>query len=400
VHVIEAGDRVGGRIRTDRQDGYRLDRGFQVLQTAYPEARRMLDYKGLDLRTFAYGAKIRIRGRFYTVADPLRHPGGLKETLTAPIGGIRDRLRLARLARRVTRTPLHKLFTEPESTAMDFLKREGFSQAMITRFFVPFFGGVCLDPNIQASSRVLQYVLRMFAAGEAALPAKGMEEIPRQLTAGLPNDCLRTGVRVRRVNSEGVLLEDGTPVDGCAVVVAAEGPETARLFGAPSVRASVAETCLYFSCDREQWHSAFLMLNGEGGGLINNIAFPSQVSPAYAPKDKSLVSVVVLGNPVPDEAELITQVRAQLTDWFGPEIEGWVHLRTYRILHALSDQMPPTQNPFRPDPRIRPGVFVCGEYGSLPGIQWALLSGGLAADAVTAYLGISSASMTDSAPDV
>ncbi len=387
VRLLEAGDRVGGRIKTDRYEDYLLDRGFQVLQTAYPEARRMLDYDDLDLRRFASGAKVRIRGRFYTVADPFRHPGGLKDTMTAPIGGLRDRLRLARLARRVTRPPLHQLFTEPESTAMEFLKAEGFSQAMITRFFVPFFGGVCLDSKIRASSRVLQYVLRMFAAGEAALPANGMEAIPRQLVAGLPDDCLRTGARVREVNSDGVTLEDGTRLPAEAVVVAAEGPETARLLEAPSVRASVAETCLYFTCDRERWQSAFLMLNGEDKGPINNLSFPSRVSPEYAPAGKSLASVVVLGNPDMDDEALTGRVRTQLADWFGPQIENWVHLRTYRIAHALPDQSPPTQNPTRPETQIRPGIFVCGEYGSLPGIQWALVSGGLAADAVLGYLG-------------
>lgn len=387
VQVLEAAGRVGGRIKTDRKDGYLLDRGFQVLQTAYPEARRILDYQRLDLRHFAPGAMVRIRGRFYSLADPLRRPWALPDTLTAPIGSIVDRLRLLRLARRVTRGPLDDLFRRPESTALEFLRAEGFSDTMIRRFFTPFFGGVCLDPQIQASSRVLQYVLRMFARGEAALPSGGMMQIPLQIAADLPMACLRTGVRVRRVRSDGVTLDDGTVMPARAVVVATEGPESARLLGVASTRASIAETCLYFSCDRADWHSSFLMLNGERKGPINNIAFPSRVSSAYAPAGKSLASVVVLGNPDDGDAALVDRVRAQLVDWFGPEARNWDHLHTYRIGHALPDQSPPTQNPTCPDPRVRPGVFVCGEYGSLPGIQWALVSGRLAADAVLARLG-------------
>ena len=385
--VLEATGRIGGRIKTDHRDGYLLDRGFQVLQTAYPEARRLLDYQRLDLRHFAPGAMIRIRGRFYSLADPLRRPGALLDTLAAPIGSIIDRLRLLRLARRVTRGPLDGLFRQPELTAMQFLRAEGFSDTMIRRFFVPFFGGVCLDPQIQASSRVLQYVLRMFASGEAALPAGGMQQIPLQIAAELPIACLRTGVRVRQVRRDGVTLDDGTVMPARAVVVATEAPEADMLLGLPHAGRSVAETCLYFSCDQADWHPSFLMLDGEGRGPINNIAFPSQVSSEYAPAGKSLASVVVLGNPDGGEDALIDRVRAQLVDWFGPQAGNWDHLQTYRITHALPDQSPPTQNPTCPPTRVWPGLFVCGEHGSLPGIQWALVSGRLAAEAVLVHLG-------------
>ena len=40
VSVLEADDDVGGRVRSDEQGGFTLDRGFQVLFTAYPAARR------------------------------------------------------------------------------------------------------------------------------------------------------------------------------------------------------------------------------------------------------------------------------------------------------------------------------------------------------------------------
>jgi phytoene dehydrogenase-like protein len=386
LKVLEATDRVGGRIKTDRKNGYLLDRGFQVLQTAYPEARRVLDYPRLHLRNFAPGAMVYIRGRFFTLADPFRKPGALLDTLTAPIGGTADRLRLLRLAYRVTRGPLDALFRQPESTAMQFLRAEGFSDAMIRHFFTPFFGGVCLDPQIRASSRVLQYVLRMFTRGEAALPAGGMQQIPLQLAADLPPACLRTGVRVRQVRSDGVILDDGTMMPAGAVVVATEGPETARLLGSVSARASVAETCLYFSCDQADWHPSLLMLNGEGRGPINNVVFPSRVSADYAPTGKSLACVVVLGNPAGGDAALIDRVRAQLVDWFGPQAGNWDHLHTYRISHALPDQSPPTHNPTCPAPRVRSGIFACGEHGSLPGTQWAMVSGRLAADAVLAHL--------------
>jgi len=387
VLVLEAGDRLGGRIQTDRVDGFRLDHGFQVLQTAYPEARRMLDYGQLELRTFAPGALVRYRGRLYTLADPLRRPGALVDTISAPIGNLADRLRLLKLAWQACRGPLETLFDQPESTAMTFLQTAGFSKAMIRRFFVPFFGGVCLDPRIEASGRVLQYVLRMFAAGDAALPAGGMAQIPRQLAAGLPGDCVRTGLRVRRIHGDGVSLDDGTRIPARAVVAATQAPETSRLLGLPAGGGSLAETCLYFAADRADWHSAYLILNGDGHGLINNIAIPSRVSARYAPVGKSLFAVVLLGEPELSAGELIRMVRAELVDWFGSEVEQWDHLMTYRISHALPDQAPTTHNPYRPPSPPGPGIFICGEYGSLPGIQWALLSGRYAAEAVRQHPG-------------
>ena len=384
--VLEAARRIGGRIKTDVQDGFRLDRGFQVLQTAYPEARRLLDYDRLDLRPFAPGAMIRVQDRFYTVADPLRQPGTLIKTLVAPIGSLGDRLRLLRLARRVTSGGLDRIFEAPEQTAVALLRSEGFSNHMITRFFKPFFGGVCLDPAIQASSRVLAYVLRMFATGDAALPAKGMEQIPRQLAAGLPDRLLQTGVRARAVRADGVILDDGTTQSARAVVVATEAPETNRLLDRPGKSRSIGETCLYFACDHAAWHPPYLMLNGEETGLINNLVFPSVVSPDYAPPDRSLVGVVVLGIPDLSDNALIAQIKKQLVDWFGAKVASWEHLRTYRIGHALPDQSPPTPNPTRPRAMVAPGIFVCGEHGSLPGIQWAMVSGRRAAQAVEHYL--------------
>jgi phytoene dehydrogenase-like protein len=384
--LLEASDRIGGRIRTDRQDGYLMDRGFQVLQTAYPEARQVLDYRRLNLRPFAPGVMIRIRGRFFTIADPRRMPRYLLSSATAPFGTLRDRLRLCYLGHQVSRGPLGSLFKTPEMTAMDFLQARGFSATMIERFFRPFFGGVCLDPQIRASSRVLQYVMRMFATGDAALPAEGMEAIPRQLAAGLPGEWIRTGQRVRSIDDGCVILENGHVGHPRALVVATEAPAARELLGQPAAAASIPETCLYFTCHRAAWHPSFLMLNGEGEGPINNIAFPSQVSATYAPAGRSLASVVVLGNPDEDDPHLATRVKAQLVDWFGPEADRWAHLATYRIAHALPDQSPPTIDPGHATPMVRPGLFVCGEYGRLPGTQWALLSGRRAAEAVIAYL--------------
>ena len=92
VKVFEASDGVGGRLRTFKQDGFLLDKGFQVLLGAYPLAKEILDYKALKLKPFLSGAKIFHAKGSSNVVDPLRKPNGLLETLLAPIGSIKDKL--------------------------------------------------------------------------------------------------------------------------------------------------------------------------------------------------------------------------------------------------------------------------------------------------------------------
>ena len=373
--ILEADDRIGGRLKTDQLDGFILNHGFQVLQTAYPEARRVLDYDGLALRSFAPGAIVRVEGRFHRIADPRRHPRDWWSTLTAPIGTAADRLRMVQLALNVRRGSTSRIFERPDMPTMEFLRSKGFSHRIIDRFFKPFFAGVCLDPNVAASSRVFQYIFRIFAEGDVALPDKGMAAIADQLVQDLPNNRIRTSSRVASIHPKGVVLVSGETIEGSAVVLATEGPETARLAGAKKPDSSRGEICLYFAADQPPIGGPYLVLNGDGTGLVNSLTVPSVVVPNYAPTGQHLISVVVVGHLDADDPSVEATVRSELTLWFGPEVNDWRHLKTYRIVHALPDQPPPMSDPSQRSAEKISGIYVCGEYGSVPGIQWALLSG-------------------------
>ncbi len=129
VLVLERGDRPGGRVRTDDVDGFLLDRGFQVLLTAYPEAQRTLDYERLGLRAFESGALVRKDGRFARLADPTRHPFQALESLRSAPGSVPDKLRVARLRRRLSGGSINEILTAPQVTTAQALGREGFSPA-------------------------------------------------------------------------------------------------------------------------------------------------------------------------------------------------------------------------------------------------------------------------------
>jgi phytoene dehydrogenase-like protein len=385
--VLEADQRIGGRLKSDVLDGFILNHGFQVLQTAYPEARRQLNYRRLELKPFAPGAMIRMGGRFFRVADPRRRPQDIWSSLTAPIGTFTDRLRMIRMASSAKRGSVSSLFQSPDMTTLEFLHSQGISEKMIERFFKPFFGGVCLDPGIQASSRVFKYVLRVFAEGNVALPGQGMGAIVSQLAEGLPQEAIQIGTRVESIHPGGAVLTSGQTIKCRAVVLATEGPQTLRLLGKPASIVSQGEVCLYFAAPNAPIKDPYLILNGEGTGLINSLSVPSIVAPSYAPAGEALISVVLLGHLALDDRSAESVVREELTDWFGPVVKEWRHLKTYRIEHALPAQPPPMPDPTLPAKPVMPGVYVCGEYQSVPGIQWALLSGRHVAEAVIKELG-------------
>jgi len=380
--ILEADDRIGGRLKTDVLDGFLLNHGFQVLQTAYPEARRQLDYYRLDLKPFAPGAIIRVSGKFSRVSDPRRCPRDLWSSLTAPVGTFADRLRMIRMASNARRGSVSSLFQGSDMTTLEFLQSQGISAKMIERFFKPFFGGVCLDPAIQASSNVFKYVLRVFAEGDVALPSQGMAAIASQLAEDLPEGAIRTGTRVEAIHSGGAVLSSGQTLKCRAVVLATDGPETMRLLGKPASMVSQGELCLYFAAPKAPINAPYLILNGQGTGVINSLTVPSVVATSYAPDGQELISVVLIGHLELDDRTAQLEVRKELTEWFGKGVDEWRHLKTYRIQHALPAQPPPMPDPNTPSKPVKTNIYVCGEYQSVPGIQWALLSGRHAAEAV------------------
>jgi phytoene dehydrogenase-like protein len=384
--ILEASDGVGGRVRTDKVEGFLLDRGFQVLLTAYPEARRVLDYDALGLRPFYPGALIRYGGRSHRFADPWRHPVDGLLGLFTPVGSFSDKLRVRKLRGRVLTGSLSDLYNHPETTTLQALRNIGFSEGMIDCFFKPFIGGVFFDSNLGVSSRMFEFGFRMFSMGDTALPSGGMGAIPEQISTRLPAGSVRTEARVESIQEGGVTLQSGEKIKAHAVVVATEGPEAGRLLGDQERPGSRSVTCVYFAADEPPFSGPLLVLNGEGKGPINSLCCPSSVAPNYAPKGKSLVSVTMIGVPDQGDQQLESTVRAQLTEWFGSGVKGWRYLGIYRILHALPMQVPPVSDPTLRPAQVRPGLFVCGEYQNVASIQWAMVSGRLSAEAVMGWL--------------
>lgn len=383
VAVLEASDGVGGRVRTDRVDGFLLDRGFQVLLTGYPEAQRWLDYEALDLHELYPGALVRADGRFQRVADPYRRPLDALRSARGSVVGRRDYRPLARLRTRVRQGSPEAVLSRREQTSLELLRGSGLSERAIDRFFRPFLGSLLLDTSLSTSSRMLELTLRMLWLGPAALPAEGMQAIPDQLAAALPDGTIRLGARVAGVDAGSVTLSSGERVEAQAVVVATDGPAAATLLPQVIAPASRGAAYLSFAADADPVEvGPVLLLDGDGNGPAVSVCVVSSIAPTYAPPGVTLVSATVPGVVAQDDAALETSVREQLAGWFGTRVGSWRHLRTERLPHAFPALDPPALDPADRAVRLAPGVYVCGDHRDTGSLGGAMASGRRAAQAL------------------
>ena len=380
VHVVEASDAVGGRIRTDEVDGFALDRGFQVLLTAYEEVQDQVELDHLDLAPFQAGSIIWTGKRLETLGDPYRNPSTAISTLGASVGSISDKMKVAALRRRLLAKSRAECFQGPDRSTQEELQSLGFSQDFIDSFFRPFLGGVFLERELTTSAHLFRYYFRCFAAGDAAVPANGMQRLPEVLARGLEGH-VSFNTPVRALGEDGVILDDGTHLPARWIVVAADGRAGADLLGEdpPEFKETVTA---YFASPEAPVDDAMLILDGEGSGPVNHAAVMSAVSSTYAPRGMHLISVSGVGDAARDPERFRTAAPKQLRRWFGEGVDRWTHLKTYSIPHALPRHPAGSVPPAEPKLRRPEGVVVAGDYTEFGSIQGALRSGRQAAETV------------------
>ena len=381
VQLFEASDGVGGRVRTDHVDGFTLDRGFQVALTAYPELHRQLDMAALDLRAFDPGALVWRGGRGSVIGDPFRRPSTVISTVSAPIGSVFDKARIGLLRHRLRGVHPVQLLRGPDGSTRQALRDAGFSDTIIERFFRPLVGGIQLDPELSDSRRMFDIIFRMLADGDSAVPSSGMQAIPEQLAARLPAGSVHLGARVATTTDRSITVDGGEEIAAAAVVVATEGPTAARLLNIGEVE-SKSVGAVYFAAAEAPIDTKLVVLDGTGNGPVLNVAVMSNVAPSYAPDGRHLIVAAMPGHV---EESIETAARAQLRSWWGPAVDTWEHLRTYRIEHGQPRQRPPF-DPKRPV-ATPDGRFVCGDHRDTASIQGAMYSGRRCAVEVAAAIG-------------
>ena len=381
VLVLEAGDAPGGRIRTDRVDGFLVDRGFQVLNPAYPAVRRWVDVEALRLQSFAAGvAAVTDRGRT-VLGHPLRAPRLLAPTVRTALGDAKDAAALLRWAGPLLRprrdTPLSQVVAGRDdvdrATALDGRGVNG----VMRRILDGFLAGVVLEDDGTTADRYVLLLAWMFARGVPSLPVGGMQALPDQLAGPL-------GDRVRV--AQGVTSVDGTSAHtddrrwtADRVVVATGAGAAHRLTGVP-VPATKGVTTVWWAAPQAP-DSTLLHVDARRSptGALVNAAVISRAAPSYAPPGRHLVQGSALMRPGRDLDE--PTMRRHAADLLGADPTGWEVVARHDVADALPAQPPPfsTRRP------VTVGdLVVCGDHRDTGSIQGALVSGQRAAEAVLA----------------
>ena len=375
--LLDKDQSVGGRIQTDEVNGFRLDRGFQVLLTAYPEARKFLDYEKLELRKCYPGSRVWYNDTFYQVSDPFRHPLDGFLSVFNPIGSLWDKVKVGMLRLGLLSTRA----MEDTLSTREALAKLGYSELMIDRFWKPFMRGVFLENELSTSVRKFEETFSLFAKGDTVLPRLGIGEIPKQMARQLPDDSIFLSQEVKKVMESTVVMADGKEWSGRAVVLATEETVANRLLGIDEpTHEWNAVDCLYFTLPKTELPttSPILHLDGNGSGPINNLTFLSTLSDC-APSGRALASASVIGKKEMGIDQVVELAKQQLITWFGESVKNWDFLKAYRISHAVPncDVVPDLETK-------KNGIYRCGDYLGLPSIDSAMRSGRLVAESIIA----------------
>ncbi|MFE1441437.1 NAD(P)/FAD-dependent oxidoreductase [Streptomyces sp. NPDC058739] len=372
VRVVEASDEVGGRMRSDRVEGFVVDRGFQVVNTSYPQLRRRLVLKDLRLRPFTPGVLVHTPTGRLRFSDPTRRPRSLPDLLPGRLAGPRDLAALAALSARDLLAPLRSLKRLPDTTTRTALADAGISDALVERFLRPFLSGVFLEDDLATSSRFFHLVWRSMLRGTLCLPADGVGAVPRALAAALPTGTVRLETPVERLTPGGALTADGRELPARAVVVAAGPRSVTGLLPGVDVPAYRVVTTYYHAAPRSPLGEPTLLVDTRRRFL--NTCVLSDVVPGHAPPGHALIATSVLG---PDTEGRENGLRAALAEAYGTGTEGW-HLLTVRTVQEALPVMTPPQ-PLSRTTRVSPGRYVCGDHRATGSVQGAMASGARAA---------------------
>ena len=376
--ILEASERVGGRIKTDIIKGYQLDHGFQVLLTAYPAVKKYLDYDALELQFFLPGASIFKAHTQSIIGDPLRDISLLISTLFSGIGSISDKFKILKLNQKIKKKSLTAIFSEKEQTTISYLREFGFSKEILNDFFIPFFSGIFLENQLETSSRMFEFVYKMFGEGHAAIPKSGMEAIPKQLLNNLKNTTFHYNTEVAKVKERQITLKNGNTLESDFTILTIPANSLVSNLKKQSIEWRSCLT-LYFETTTRVINKPLIGLIAKPGSLVNNIVYNSSLSSVTKPAHE-LLCVTVIDDQNLSDHKLVTAVEDELKVLCDITIIRFI--KQYRITKALPKlenlkyEMKPSEM------QLSKSLFVAGDTQLNASFNAAMISGEQAALAV------------------
>ncbi|WP_369222256.1 NAD(P)/FAD-dependent oxidoreductase [Streptomyces sp. R39] len=404
--VLEAAPYVGGRMSTEKVDGFRLDRIGQLLSTSYPELRLAPGLDALVLRRYAPGVLLHrdgrrhragapagggsARGALYAVRALASAPRGGSAVAparsTAPMGGAVDQARLGAALGRLAVTPVERILARPELPAARALAERGVPARTVDGFLRPLLAALLCDPELTTSSRCADLALRSFASGRLCVPEGGAEVLPDLLARALPPGTVHTGVRVTSVSTTSVTTAEHGVIRCRAVLLATDARAAAELLPGLRVPDFHRVTVVHHTTDEPATLTTgtSLLLDADRGGPVSHTSVVSNIDPSRAPQGRALISSTLLGKPPSD---VDTAVRMHLARLYGTSTRRWETLAVHHTPEAIPAMRPP--HDLRRPVRLLAGLYVCGDHRDTSTVQGALHSAHRATAAILADIGAS-----------
>ena len=380
--ILEASNRAGGRVKTDLIDGFQLDHGFQVLLSSYPAAQKYLDFKALELQELRSGAVIFKNGKQQVIGDPLRDISVLFSTLFSGVGNLLDKIKILQLSLRLQKKSIDAIFSSQEISTKEYLQEFGFSSQMIAQFFSPFFTGIFLENKLTTSSRMFEFVFKMFGEGLAVIPKGGMEEISKQLVAKLSNTTFQFNTKVRSVSDKEIILNTGEKLASTATIIATDASKLINNAPPKNLSWKSCQT-LYFTANKRVIEKPMIGLVSKEDSLINNIFYHTSVA-THSNNTEELLSVTVVKEHQLSEEQLIAAVVKQLKD--ECHIDTITFLEIYSIKRALPDLKNIKYEVSPSETQLSSGIFLAGDVQLNGSLNAAMIAGEKAAFQVIASL--------------
>ena len=380
--ILEASNRAGGRVKTDIKKGFQLDHGFQVLLSSYPAAQKYLDFKALKLQELKSGAVIFKNGKQQIIGDPLRDISTLFSTLFSGIGTLSDKFKIFKLNLKLKNKSIEAIFSSNEISTKAYLQEFGFSSQIIAQFFTPFFTGIFLENELTTSSRMFEFVFKMFGEGLAVIPKGGMEEISKQLVSNLKNTTFQYNTQVTSVSDKEIILHTEDKLVSTATIIATDASKLVKNAPSKNLTWKSCQT-LYFTANKRVIEKPMIGLVSKEDSLINNIFYHTSVA-THSNNTEELLSVTVVKEHQLSEEQLIATVTKQLKE--ECHIDTITFLEIYSIKRALPDLKNIKYEVSPSETQLSSGIFLAGDVQLNGSLNAAMIAGEKAALQVIASI--------------
>lgn len=355
VRVLEASPTVGGRVQSDEIDGFRFDRGFQLINARYPELEELGIVDSLDFQYAPRAVDISLGNQVTRLGDPRRY---FFSAWHRDSGSIIEKISFLRyLLRRSTHG----------ANVADELLASGCGN-LYTRVLKPFLTGVFLADPSQVDATTGRNIIKSFIRGKPGLPALGAGRLTQEMAQRFGS--IETNVQVNALNGLQLSTSVGE-IDARAIIVATDLTTAAQLLDIHDVGKTVGCTTWYHSTTDPMSCDATLRIDGQNRGpIVNSIAI-SKLLPLSAPSGRTLFSSTTLSHSSESE------VRRHLSLLWNVDTADWELVAKYDIKNSLPLFLPGSSH--AQSLQVREGIWRVGDYLSAPSQNGALASGRLAA---------------------